>query len=110
MKITHVPYKGPGPGVAALLGGEVDVMFVDVCIALPHVRAGKLRALALSGGQRDPLLPGVAVMSDALPGFEFQVWQGIVAPAGRESAIDKRCKLYDLFVTLIQFPKQELAI
>ena len=90
VKITHVPYKGAGPGFAALLGGEVDMMFVDVYIALPHVRAGKLRALALSGGQRDPLLPGVPVMSEVLPGFEFQVWQGIVAPAGTPAGVVAR--------------------
>lgn len=51
VRITHVPYKGAGPGFAGLLGGEVDMMFVDVFIALPHVRSGKLRALALGGGR-----------------------------------------------------------
>ncbi len=90
VRLTHVPYKGAGPGFAALLGGEVDMMFVDVYIALPHVRAGKLRALALSGGRRDPLLPGVPVMSEVLPGFEFQVWQGLVAPAGTPAVVVSR--------------------
>ena len=82
VRITHVPYKGAGPGFAGLLGGEVDMMFVDVFIALPHVRSGKLRAIALGGGRRNPLFPGVPVMAEAVPGFDYQVWQGIVAPSG----------------------------
>ena len=90
VRITHVPYKGAGPGFAGLLGGEVDMMFVDVFIALPHVRSGKLRALALGGGKRNPLLPGVPVLSEVLPGFEYQVWQGMVAPAGTPAAVVSR--------------------
>ncbi len=87
LRITHVPYKGVGPGFAAVLGGESDLMFVDLFLALPHVRSGKLRALALGGGKRNPLLPGVPVMSEVLPGFDYQVWQGIVAPAGTPAAV-----------------------
>ena len=87
VRITHVPYKGAGPGFAGLLGGEVDMMFVDVFIALPHVRSGKLRAIALGGGRRNPLFPGVPVMAEAVPGFDYQVWQGIVAPSGTPAAV-----------------------
>jgi tripartite-type tricarboxylate transporter receptor subunit TctC len=87
IRLTHVPYKGAGPGFAGLLGGEVDMMFVDVFIALPHVRAGMLRALALGGGRRNPLLPGVPVMSEVVPGFEYSVWQGMVAPPGTPAAV-----------------------
>ena len=90
VRITHVPYKGAGPGFAGLLGGEVDMMFVDVFIALPHVRSGKLRALALGGGRRNPLLPGVPVLSEVLPGFEYSVWQGLVAPSGTPAAVASR--------------------
>ena len=90
MRITHVPYKGAGPGFAGLLGGEVDMMFVDVFIALPHVRSGKLRALALGGGKRNSLLPGVPVLSEVLPGFEYQVWQGMVAPSGTPAGVVSR--------------------
>ena len=68
-------------------GGEVDMMFVDVFIALPHVRSGKLRAIALGGGRRNPLFPGVPVMAEAVPGFDYQVWQGIVAPSGTPAAV-----------------------
>ena len=90
VRITHVPYKGAGPAFAGLLGGEVDMMFVDVFIALPHVRSGKLRALALGGGKRNPLLPGVPALAEVLPGFEYQVWQGMVAPSGTPAAVVSR--------------------
>jgi len=90
VQITHVPYKGAAPGFTGLLGGEVDMMFVDVYIALPHVRSGKLRALALGGGKRNPLFPGVPVMSEVVRGFDYQVWQGMVAPAGTPDAVVNR--------------------
>ncbi|HEX4326329.1 MAG TPA: tripartite tricarboxylate transporter substrate binding protein [Burkholderiales bacterium] len=90
INLTHVPYKGAGPAFTGLLGGEVDMMFVDVFIALPHVRTGRLRALALGGGARNPLLPNVPVMAETVPGFDYQVWQGMVAPAGTPAALRGR--------------------
>jgi tripartite-type tricarboxylate transporter receptor subunit TctC len=90
INLTHVPYKGAGPAFTGLLGGEVDMMFVDVFIALPHVRTGRLRALALGGGARNPLLPNVPVMAETVRGFDYQVWQGMVAPAGTPTAIRNR--------------------
>jgi tripartite-type tricarboxylate transporter receptor subunit TctC len=87
LRITHVPYKGVAPGFTAVLAGETDMMFVDVYLALPHVRSGKIRALALAGGRRSALLPGVPVMAEFVPGFDYQVWQGMVAPAGTPTAV-----------------------
>jgi tripartite-type tricarboxylate transporter receptor subunit TctC len=87
IQLVHVPYKGGGPAFAGLLGGQVDMMFVDIFTALPHIRAGKLQALALGGGKRNALLPDVPTMSEVIPGFDYMVWQGMVAPAGTPSAV-----------------------
>jgi tripartite-type tricarboxylate transporter receptor subunit TctC len=90
IQVVHVPYKGGGPAFAALLGGQVDMMFVDIFTALPHIRAGKLQALALGGGKRNALLPDVPTMSEVIPGFDYMVWQGMVAPAGTPSSVANR--------------------
>ena len=81
--IVHIPYKGSAPAVTDLLGGQVQVMFDNVPNVLPHVKAGKLRALAVSGATRTPLAPDVPTVAEAgVPGYELTVWFGLVAPAG----------------------------
>jgi len=81
--LTHVPFKGGGPAIFAVIGGQVEVMFSTLPLGLPHVRTGKLRALAVTSKQRAPLLPDVPTMSEAgLEGFEAGGWYGLVAPAG----------------------------
>jgi tripartite-type tricarboxylate transporter receptor subunit TctC len=89
-RIVHVPYKGSGPAVADLLGAQVSMMFSELSPALPHIRAGKLRALAAGGETRNPLLPEVPALTEVLPGFVFSYWIGMVAPAGTPSAIASR--------------------
>jgi tripartite-type tricarboxylate transporter receptor subunit TctC len=89
-RIVHVPYKGSAPAVADLLGGQVSMMFSELSPALPHIRAGKLRALAAGGEKRNPLLPEVPALTEVLPGFVFSYWIGMVAPAGTPSAIASR--------------------
>ena len=80
--IVHIPYKGSAPAVTDLLGGQVQVMFDNVPNVLPHVKAGKLRALAVSGATRTPLAPDVPTVAEAgVPGYELTVWFGLVAPA-----------------------------
>ena len=80
--IVHIPYKGSAPAVTDLLGGQVQVMFDNVPNVLPHVKAGKLRALAVSGAKRTPLAPDVPTVAEAgVPGYELTVWFGLVAPA-----------------------------
>lgn len=87
LKVGHVPYKGAGPGTAALLAGEVDMMFNGVSAALPHVKAGRLRALAISTAQRSPLLPDLPAVAESGLRFETSGWYGLVAPAGTLKAV-----------------------
>ncbi|RZT42145.1 Bug family tripartite tricarboxylate transporter substrate binding protein [Cupriavidus agavae] len=79
--MLHVPYRGSAPAVADLLGGQVGIMFADVVAALPHIRAGKLKAIALSSPNARTLLPNVKTVSDqGFPGFDFDSWGGLIAP------------------------------
>ncbi|MBY0437717.1 MAG: tripartite tricarboxylate transporter substrate binding protein [Burkholderiales bacterium] len=90
LKVVHVPYKGAGPGMAALIGGEVDLMFNGISSALPQVRAGKLRALAMAGTKRSNLLPDLPTLQEA--GFKYDTsgWYGFVGPAGLPKPIVAR--------------------
>lgn len=81
--ILHIPYKGSAPAVTDLLGGQVMMMFDNIPSALPHIKAGKLRALAVTGAKRDPLMPDVPTVAEAgVPGYESGVWFGLTVPAG----------------------------
>lgn len=82
IKIVHVPYKGAGPGIAAMMGGEVDMMFNGVAAALPHVRSGRVRALAVGGDKRSPLVPELPTVAESGLKFNTTGWYGIVAPRG----------------------------
>ncbi len=83
VSMTHIPYKGSGPAVTDLLGGQVMMMFDNIPSALPHIKAGKLRALATTGAKRDPALPDLPTIAEAgVPGYESGVWFGLMAPAG----------------------------
>jgi tripartite-type tricarboxylate transporter receptor subunit TctC len=83
LDIVHVPYKGAAPAVQDLLGGQVSMTFDTVMVSMPHVRAGRLRALAIASTSRNPGAPGVPTMAEAgLPGVEGGAWFGLVAPAG----------------------------
>lgn len=85
-KIQDVPYKAYGQAVSDLLGGQTQMMFIDFATGLPHIRAGRLRALAITPG-RSPLLPGVPAMKEVLPGFEVGNWNGLFAPVGTPQEI-----------------------
>lgn len=81
--ILHVPYKGSAPAVTDLIGGQVNMMFDNIPSALPHIKAGKLRALATTGAKRDPALPDVPTIAEAgVAGYESGVWFGLAVPAG----------------------------
>jgi len=88
--ITHIPYKGGAPATTDLMGGQVDMMFEQMYAAAPSIRAGKLRALAITSKTRSPLFPDLPTMIEAgVPGFEVQNWQGLVGPAGMPVAMVK---------------------
>ncbi len=81
--IVHIPYKGSGPALADLLGGQVDVMFDNLTSSIGHIRSGKLRALAVTTVTRYPELPELPTMQEAgVPGYEATAWFGIVVPKG----------------------------
>ncbi len=89
--ITHVPFKGGGPAQIAVMAGEVDMMFSTLPLAMPHIRTGRLRPLAVGSKTRSPLLPELPTLNESgAPGYEFTVFWGIVAPAGTPAAIVKR--------------------
>ena len=87
VSIVHIPYKGTGPALTDLVAGQVDMMFGELAAADPYIRSDKLRALAVSSEKRNPSLPNVPTMSEALPGFVVTSWWAIVAPPGTPSAI-----------------------
>jgi tripartite-type tricarboxylate transporter receptor subunit TctC len=81
--IVHVPYKGGAPAIADLIAGNVQLMFESTNSIAPHVKAGRVRALAVTGAQRAHSLPDVPTMIEAgVPGYEVTAWSGIIAPAG----------------------------
>jgi tripartite-type tricarboxylate transporter receptor subunit TctC len=88
VKWTHVPYKGSGAGMVALLSGEISMYFANIPAAIQHVRNGKLRPIALSGTRRTQAVPGIATLAESgLPGFDVTSWFGIAAPAKTPRAI-----------------------
>lgn len=81
-KITHVPYKGGGPAMVDLLGGQINLIFATAASSVPHVKSGKIRALAVTTSKRSKLTPDLPTVAEAgLPGFEANNWYGIVVPA-----------------------------
>jgi tripartite-type tricarboxylate transporter receptor subunit TctC len=102
--IVHVPYKGTGPALNDLLGGQVQMTFTDVLTALPHIKAGKLRALGVTTAKRSRSLPDVPTLAEqGLKDFDVSVFFGIVAPAGTPPEVVK--KLNSSFVKVLQDPK-----
>ena len=96
-KGVHVPYKGGAPAVADLLGGQVDASFQNINAIIQHVRAGKLRALAITSTRRSPLLPDVPTLDESgVKGADVYSWQAVAAPKGLPADVKK--KLHDALV------------
>jgi len=101
---VHVPFKGGAPAVNDLLGNQVDFSFQNVNAVLPHIRAGKLRAIAVTGDKRSPVLPDVPTLAEAgVRGAEVYSWQGMAAPKGLPPAV--RSKLGEAVVAAMQEPE-----
>jgi len=89
--MLHVPYRGSAPAILDLIGGRVQVMFDSIASALPHIRAGKLRAIAVASNTRSSLLPNVPTVAESgLPGYSAHSWLGIFVPAGTPRTIVER--------------------
>ena len=88
LELQHIPYKGSGPAIAAILGGEVQIMFELMPSAMPHVKSGRMRALAVTSRARSPIAPELPTVAEAgLPGYEVGSWFGLCAPSATPRAI-----------------------
>jgi tripartite-type tricarboxylate transporter receptor subunit TctC len=91
LELTHVPYKGTGPALTALLGNQISVFFSTYASALPHVKASRLRGYAVTSAKRTTTLPEVPTVAESgFPGYEYSTWYGFLAPAGTPRAIIDR--------------------
>jgi tripartite-type tricarboxylate transporter receptor subunit TctC len=101
---VHIPYKGAGPAMTDLIGGNIHFLFNSVLSAQTHVRSGRLRALAVTSAERSPVLPKLPTISESgLPGYEADVWYAVLAPARTAPQIVSR--LHTEFVKVLQQPK-----
>ena len=87
LDIQHIPYKGTLAAIPDLLTGKIQMMFSDATVAIPNIQSGKVIALGTSSAKQTTLIAGVPPIADTVPGFDWQAWQGVVAPAGTPSAI-----------------------
>lgn len=100
--MTHVPYRGTGPALNDLIGGRLDVMFDILTAVVQQVKAGTVRALAVTTPGRNPLLPELPPVADTLPGFEVTTWNGVFAPAATPAAV-----IDSLSAAIVQVMRQD---
>jgi tripartite-type tricarboxylate transporter receptor subunit TctC len=109
--IVHVPYKGAGPALADLMGGQVQMLITGFSAALVHIKSGKLRALGVTGAQRVKAMPELPTIGETVPGYQMNSWYGLFAPAGTPpqiinrlqgeiAAMVKRQDMSDRFISL----------
>lgn len=107
---THVPYRGTGPAIVDLMGGQVQAMFVPIAAAMPFLQSGKLQALAVTSLQRSPFLPQVPTMAEqGYPGFQADLWYGLFAPAGTPAPVVAKIAADTLAVLQDKDAKESLA-
>ena len=88
--VVHIPYKGAGPALTDLVGGQVQMMCTSPLAAMPHVKSGKLRALAMTGPKRAAFAPDIPAVAETLPGYQTTLWYAMLAPAGTPQAVVRR--------------------
>lgn len=103
--ITHIPYKGSGPAIQDVMGGQVDMMFDTTVVAGPHIESGKLRALAVTSAKRLPSLPNVPTVAETVPGYEVISWQAVFVPAGTPKPIVTR--LHEEIARILKEPEMQ---
>lgn len=102
-RIQHVPYKGSGPMLSDLIGGQIQLSIAPAIAAIPHAKSGKLRPLAMAGGKRSPAMPELPTIAEAgVPGYQATIWTGMLAPARTAAPIID--KLNKDVVTIVQSP------
>jgi len=106
--IVHIPYKGNVPSITDLIGGQTSMTFATLPTVLPQVQAGRLRAIAVTGAQRNPALPDVPTVAATLPGFEVTNWVGIFAPAGTPA--DVIAKLNAEIMRIMKLPEVQMRL
>jgi tripartite-type tricarboxylate transporter receptor subunit TctC len=90
VRLTHVPYRGAGPALTDLLGGQVDMMFATAAAASGYVGSGKLRALGVTTAKPSARFKGVPAIADTVPGYRVESWYGLYVPAGTPAAVVDR--------------------
>jgi tripartite-type tricarboxylate transporter receptor subunit TctC len=103
VKMTHVPYKGGGPMVQALLGNQVDICLMSTPLILPHIQAGKVKAIAVGGRQRMAVLPNVPTLAETYAGFEQVSWFGLLVPMGTPK--DVSAKIHGAMAKALAVPE-----
>lgn len=90
VKTTHIPYKGAAPAMSDMIGGQIQFLITSPLVAMPQGRAGRIRVLATTGAQRDPLLPELPTVAETVPGYEIVQWWGVAVPRGTPAAVTQR--------------------
>lgn len=108
LPLMHVPYRGGGPATIAVLGGEIPLLWVSVPSVAQHVKAGKLKALAVSTSERIPGMPEVPTVAETVAGFRVDAWNGLFAPAGTPAQVIKR--LEQAVMAVVQQPAVKQAL
>ncbi|HXU42083.1 MAG TPA: tripartite tricarboxylate transporter substrate binding protein [Burkholderiales bacterium] len=98
--VVHIPYKGGGPAMADVMGGQAQIVMPSLIQVVPHIKSGRLKALGTSGARRSPQLPDVPAIAETLPGYESQNWWGVLAPAGTPQPVLER--LYGAMTEVLQ--------